>query len=94
MWVLSLLTCLFTVIFSGCGGPKTTNLAPSPTEKTIESIPDWFLNLPTDPNYLFATGSMTSCLTVSSRASVHTEGGLKLPIPPVFGPASPSPARL
>ena len=55
-----LLSLLSALVLCSCGGPKTTNLAPSPTEKTIENIPDWFLNLPSDPNYLFATGSMTS----------------------------------
>lgn len=42
----------------GCGAQ--TNLAPDPNKKTIEKIPDWFLQLPDDPDYLFATATMTS----------------------------------
>jgi hypothetical protein len=42
----------------GCGGAKTTNLAPPPPDEI--TAPDWFLNTPTDANYLFATATMTS----------------------------------
>ena len=47
-------------IFLGCGGGQTTDLTPTPTEKTLKAIPDWYLDTPTDPDHLFATGSMTS----------------------------------
>jgi len=42
----------------GCGGAKTTNLAPAPPDKI--KVPDWFLSTPTDANYLFAAATMTS----------------------------------
>lgn len=60
LYALVSLGLMISTGITGCGGPKTTNLAPSPTEKTIENIPDWFLESPQDPNYLFATASMTS----------------------------------
>mgnify|MGYP006273355339 FL=1 len=55
---LSLLVSL--AILTGCGGTGQTNLNPSPTDDTVENVPDWFLNPPTDQNYLFGTGSATS----------------------------------
>ena len=51
---------LSILILCGCGGPKTTNLAPRPTEEIIKTIPDWFLEPPTDPEHLFAAASATS----------------------------------
>ena len=65
MRAVKLVGCL-TVLLAlglllGCGGgAKTTNLAPTPVEKTMETIPDWFLTTPEDPSYIFATASMTS----------------------------------
>jgi len=59
MRLLYALACLAALILAGCGS-RSTNLTPSPTEDTIKNIPDWFLKLPTDPDYLFAGGSMTS----------------------------------
>ena len=47
----------FLLLFVACG-PKTTNLAPEPSKKV--SAPDWYLNPPEDPSYLYATSSMTS----------------------------------
>ena len=44
----------------GCGGSKTTNLTPSSNKETVESIPDWFLNPPSDPSYLFSVSAATS----------------------------------
>ena len=54
--LLLLLSILFAL---GCG-PKTTNLAPDSTEKTLKTVPDWFLDPPQKSDYLFATASMTS----------------------------------
>ena len=65
MRTVTLVGCL-TVLLAlgallGCGGgAKTTNLAPTVTEKTMEALPDWFLTPPSDPSYIFATASMTS----------------------------------
>jgi len=44
----------------GCGGSKTTNLTPSSNKETVESIPDWFLNPPSDPSYLYSAATTTS----------------------------------
>jgi hypothetical protein len=56
---LSLL--LLVAFVSGCGGgAKKTNLAPDATQKTIDNAPAWFLNTPSDTNYLFATATSTS----------------------------------
>ena len=65
MRAVKLVGCLTALLalglLLGCGGgAKTTNLAPTPAEKTMETIPDWFLNTPSDPSYIFATASMTS----------------------------------
>ena len=57
-WILP--TALIAALVIGCGGPKTTNLSQAASKKTIESMPDWFLNKPQDPSYLFATATMTS----------------------------------
>lgn len=47
-------------VIVGCGGGKTTNLAPSSNKETVENIPDWYLNPPSDPSYLFSGASATS----------------------------------
>ncbi|MBI2501929.1 MAG: LPP20 family lipoprotein [Candidatus Latescibacteria bacterium] len=49
-----------TLLFWGCGGPKTTNLAPTPTEKVIAGIPDWYKNPPSDAEHLIAVATATS----------------------------------
>ena len=46
--------------FYGCGGPKTTNLAPTPSKEVIKKAPDWFLDLPENKNYLYGVGTATS----------------------------------
>ena len=51
---------VFALILCSCGGPRTTNLAPSPTKEIIKASPDWFLKPPTDAKHLFATASATS----------------------------------
>lgn len=47
------------LLLSACG-PKNTTLTPSPTEKAIENIPEWFLSPPNDSSHLFATATATS----------------------------------
>ena len=59
-------TTAITVILAlaflvGCGGKKqTATLTPGPTKETMENIPNWYMNPPTDPNFIFATGTATS----------------------------------
>ena len=55
--ILSALVSIFVLV--GCGS-KTTNLTPSSNKETVESIPDWFLNPPSDPSYLFSVSAATS----------------------------------
>ena len=49
-----------TLLLCSCGGPKTTNLAPNPTEEALKNIPEWFLSPPADASYLFAAATATS----------------------------------
>lgn len=51
----------FSMLFlvASCG-PKTTNLTPTATEKTVESAPEWYLDVPSDPSYLYAAETATS----------------------------------
>lgn len=51
---------LLAGLVAGCGGPKKTNLTQEANKKTIEGMPEWFSEPPTDPSYLFATATMTS----------------------------------
>lgn len=44
----------------GCGGPKTVNLAPTPTEKVTAGIPDWYKNPSSDEEHLTAVATATS----------------------------------
>lgn len=46
-------------IIWGCGSTKK-QLTPNPTEQTLKKIPEWYTNVPKDPNYLFASASATS----------------------------------
>lgn len=50
---------LVLAAFGGCGAPAT-NLAPEANKKTISDLPEWYINNPDDPNYIFATATMTS----------------------------------
>jgi len=52
---------LTLVLLIGCGGSKkTVTLTPGPTKETMENIPKWYMEPPTDPNFIFATGTATS----------------------------------
>jgi len=54
--VTSLLFSLFVItLFAGCGGSKQ-----GLSDVSEGDIPDWFMNTPQDPNYLFAPRSATS----------------------------------
>ena len=56
-----ILVLLSLLLIAGCAGKvKTTSITQEATQKVIESIPDWYLDPPSDPNFLFATGSATS----------------------------------
>ena len=49
---------VFSLVVWGACGSKTTNLIPEPPGEI--KAPEWFLSTPTDPNFLYATASMTS----------------------------------
>ncbi len=52
---------LLSILFiAGCAGRKPTTLTPQATKETLESIPNWYMNPPSDPNFIFATGTATS----------------------------------
>ncbi len=56
-----ILVLLSLFLIAGCGGKKkTTSITQEATQKVIESVPSWYLNPPSDPNFLFATGTATS----------------------------------
>lgn len=57
---ITVLVITITSIALGCGGGKTTNLTPNPQKDTIKKSPDWFLNPPSDTNYLFSSATATS----------------------------------
>ena len=51
---------LVTVLVAGCGGARTTDLTPEANKETLRNMPDWFTDVPSDSDYLFATATMTS----------------------------------
>ena len=55
-----LVITLLAALAVGCGGPKTTDLTPEANRKTVMGMPEWFLETPNDPSYLFASATMTS----------------------------------
>ena len=51
---------LLALLLYRCGGPETTNLAPDATKKTLENLPEWFLQPPINEEHLSAAASATS----------------------------------
>lgn len=52
---------LAAILAVGCGGSRQqVGITPRATQETLENVPGWYINLPSDPNYLFATGTATS----------------------------------
>jgi len=66
------------VALVGCGGAQKTNLTPSAREQTVEQVPDFYLNPPTDPSFLFATSSATSRDLQMSLDKAKTAGRVEL----------------
>lgn len=51
------------ILWAGCGGGKQSKMIEIPVEKKAEGailVPDWFLSLPEDPNYLYSAATATS----------------------------------
>jgi len=60
--ILCLVSCIFWI---GCGNCNVQLLGPSAkqpgkTDASAISAPEWFLNIPTDPNYLYSATTATS----------------------------------
>ncbi|MBZ0266266.1 hypothetical protein K8I28_16535 [bacterium] len=54
------LLLMFVALFVwGCGS-STTTMSGSANKQTLEDIPDWYLNQPDDPDFIFTTGSARS----------------------------------
>ncbi|HUI29855.1 MAG TPA: hypothetical protein VLX91_06530 [Candidatus Acidoferrales bacterium] len=53
-YVVSVLSSLLVVILIGCGGSKSMQSA------NTGDIPDWFTNVPQDPNFLYAANTQAS----------------------------------
>jgi hypothetical protein len=62
--ILSLsLFLILAFIFVGCGSKKVDKpvVSPQATKEGMEvQVPEWFAKLPTDPNYLYAAGTVKS----------------------------------
>lgn len=52
----AILLGMFAIFMIGCGGggPETTE------EKQLSTLPDWYVNVPQDPNFLFSAATATS----------------------------------
>ncbi|MBC8205201.1 LPP20 family lipoprotein [bacterium] len=50
---------LALLLLTGCAGPKKTGMTGA-TGETMKNIPEWFLNTPSDPNYMIAAGTAIS----------------------------------
>jgi hypothetical protein len=50
---------LTLVLLMGCGGsaPPAANTTPTPPPPQNLNLPDWFINIPQDPNFLFSAKS-------------------------------------
>lgn len=54
----ALLALSALVLVTACGGGKSTaDLTPSPSGQTLKNVPEWFLEVPNDPDHLFAAGT-------------------------------------
>ena len=53
-YVVSLLASLMVAALIGCGGSKSMQSADT------GDIPDWFTNVPQDPNFLYAANTQAS----------------------------------
>jgi hypothetical protein len=58
---LNVLLAFTLVVLIACGGSKeAVNLTPEANENTVNDMPDWFIDTPSDPNYLFSPQTSTS----------------------------------
>ena len=67
-----------SMVAVGCGGAQKTNLAQAASDKTVQSMPEWFLNPPRDPNFIFSVSTATSrdVQMAIEKAKVNSRGEL------------------
>jgi hypothetical protein len=58
--LITIVVILSLILFAGCAGPKKQTGTTPATSQVISTIPDWFENPPSDPNYLFGLGTAVS----------------------------------
>jgi hypothetical protein len=51
---------LSTLALAACSSNPNPTLSPKPASAVVNSSPDWYMNVPQDPNYMFAAKSATS----------------------------------
>ncbi|MFC2150465.1 hypothetical protein ACFLQV_03065 [Calditrichota bacterium] len=51
---------LMVAFIIGCGGSRQTGLVSEANKETMKNIPKWYLNPPSDDDFIFATGTATS----------------------------------
>jgi len=56
----TLVAFALAVTIAGCGGTKKTGITPPASDKVIEAAPDWFLKIPQDNDFIFASATATS----------------------------------
>ena len=66
---LTMLVALIAVVFVGCGGGPKTLQSVSECD-----IPEWYSNVPTDPNYLYAARTSTSQDMQLAQDKAATDG--------------------
>ena len=54
-----LISTFLLVIFIGCGNNKA-NLTPSPSSRTMNKAPEWFLNTPEQDGFVYTTATAVS----------------------------------
>ena len=58
------------LIWGGCGGSK--NVLQAQVGEAISKVPDWYLNPPNDPNFIYGTGTNDSRdLQMARNAAEH-----------------------
>ena len=58
--LLRLTVVFITFVVLGCGGSKQVNLAPPASSKMIDTAPEWYIDPPKHPDYLYSSNSATS----------------------------------
>jgi hypothetical protein len=67
-----------TLLAVGCAGPRSTSLTPVASKEVLEETPEWYLEVPSDDEKLFAVGTATSrnMHTAQSKAQLVARADL------------------